>query len=81
MTHSRSQEINVTSSQTSYNSKTLPQLLAEKEVQELRIRLLNEMHSVAPIELVSRRIDTVQELLREQDNTIKTLLHYTELEQ
>lgn len=73
-------QISVTSSHTSYNSKTLPQLLAEKEVLELRLRLLSEMHSVAPIELVSRRIDTVQELLREQDNNIQSLLHITELE-
>ena len=73
-------QISVTSSHTSYNSKTLPQLLAEKEVLELRLRLLNEMHSVLPLELVSRRIDTVQELLREQDNNIQSLLHITELE-
>ena len=73
-------QISVTSSHTSYSNKTLPQLLAEKEVLELRLRLLNEMLSVSPLELVSRRIDTVQELLREQENNIQSLFHITELE-
>lgn len=73
-------QISVTSSHTSYSNKILPQLLAEKEVLELRLHLLNEMLGVSPLELVSRRIDTVQELLREQENNIQSLLHITELE-
>ena len=60
--------------------KGLPQLIAEKEVLELRLRLLNEMMKVSASELVSRRIDTVQELLRELETNIQSLLHITELE-
>ena len=73
-------QINTTCSHASFDKKGLPQLMAEKEVLELRLRLLNEMMEISASELVSRRIDTIHELLRELETNIQSLLHITELE-
>lgn len=73
-------QINTTCSHASYEQKTLPQMIAEQEVLELRIRLLNEMMETSANSIVSKRIDTVKELLRELETNIQSLLHITELE-